>query len=102
MNQLKQGDLALIVGAFGMTQNIGKECHLVQFVQTDEVFIAPNGDKCQHGDVPAWIVCGEGLCTSFEVGDIEHGNWAVCAPKHLMPLRGDFAPEQQKSREMAT
>jgi len=43
----------------------------------------PNGE-------PAWVVTG--------TNDVPKG--AICLEKHLMPLRGDFKPEQQQSREV--
>ncbi|UOF22020.1 hypothetical protein [Pseudomonas syringae] len=98
-NQFKPGDLALIVGAFSMVENIGKQCELIQLVQLDEIYTAPNGLKYQHADVPVWIVRGEGLCRWFEDGTVEQSDWGLCAPVHLMPLRDDFIPEQQKADE---
>ena len=99
-HQFKSGDLALIVGAFTMVQNIGKQCELVQFIQPEEIYVAPNGITYQHADVPVWIVRGDGLYRWFEDETIDQGDWGLCAPQHLIPLRGDFAPEQQKSKEV--
>jgi len=98
-NQFKAGDLAMIVGANLLIQNIGKSCRLVQLVRMDEIYVAPNGVKYQHGDVPCWVVLGDGVCSWHEDGSVHQADWGLCEPRHLMPLRGDFAPEQQKTKE---
>jgi hypothetical protein len=74
MSQFKPGDLALIIGTTGRRPElIGTTVELM--------FSFSN----IHGDLWAWRD-GEKLeCTQ---------------EKHLMPLRGDFQPEQQKSREV--
>ncbi|MGR6476209.1 hypothetical protein ACUZXZ_10645 [Pseudomonas juntendi] len=84
---LKTGDLALIIGAFSVTENIGRSVELVEFVP-------PFGSVfCQDGyfdaDAPGlWIVTGEGLVRNAEGGKVI-SNLAGCDPQHLRPLRGD-------------
>ena len=99
-NQFKPGDLALIVGANSMFQNIGKACELIQLVEMGELYTAPNGVLYQHADSACWVVTGDGLCRWFEDGSIEQSDWGLCEPRHLRSLRGDFQPERQKSREV--
>jgi hypothetical protein len=94
-HEFKPSDPALIIGAFSLTQNIGKQCELIQFVQTDEIYTAPNGITYQHADVPSWIVRGEGMCQWFDDGTVQQSDWGVCAPQHLMPIRGDENPDAQ-------
>jgi hypothetical protein len=101
MNRLfKVGDLALIVGANSMVQNIGKSCELIQLVQRDGIYVAPNGVTYQHVDGDCWIVTGDGLCRWFDDNSVEQGDWGLCEPRHLRPLSGDFAPDKTKSREL--
>ena len=99
-HQFEPGEPAMIVGANLLSMNIGKSCELVQLVFLDEIYIAPNGLKYQHGDVPCWVVLGDGVCSWHEDGSIHQGDWGLCEPRHLMPLRGDFAPEQTRSSEV--
>lgn len=75
MSQFKPGDLALIVGSSGRRPEvIGRTIQLVEMVE------------CRGG--PGWMWM-DGSLQEFTI------------EKHLMPLRGDFTPEQQKSREVA-
>ncbi|KTT56420.1 hypothetical protein NS337_03550 [Pseudomonas oryzihabitans] len=97
-HNFKPGDLAMIVGAFSVTQNIGMACELVEHLEPEQVsqWRDQDGYRQQNGDTgPAWIVIGEGLA-SWCGGD----GWCLVDSKHLMPLRGDFAPERQKSQEV--
>ncbi|POF89656.1 hypothetical protein [Pseudomonas putida] len=100
-HQFKPGDLALIINSAAQ-QNIGKTVRLVEF-------IAANGDSFMHEgvrftprQVATWIV--ETLDGSKTlVGGYIQRNIMVssgpCRQEWLMPLRGDFAPEQQKAKE---
>lgn len=100
-NQFKAGDLALIVGANTMIKNIGKSCELVQLVERDGFYVAPNGVLYQHAGDHCWLVTGDGLCRWFDDGSIEQSDWGLCEQRHLRPLRGDFAPDLQKSSEVS-
>ncbi|AVQ10298.1 putative ATPase [Myoviridae environmental samples] len=93
-HQFKAGDLALIVGANLLEQNIGRQCELVQLVIDGEIYDAPDGKRYQHGDVTCWVVTGEGICSWYEDGGIHQSDWGVCEPRHLMPLKGDQSPAQ--------
>jgi hypothetical protein len=98
-HNFKPGDLALIVGAHTTADNIGKVCELIEFLIPEQVsnWRAPeDGMRIKNGDVgPAWVVVGEGLLSWCE----QYG-WSLVDPAHLMPLRAEYAPEQQKSREV--
>ncbi|MBT9570883.1 MAG: hypothetical protein IV106_07195 [Pseudomonas umsongensis] len=98
-HQFKPGDQAMIVGANSLTQNIGKQCELRQFIVKGDLYIAPNGETYRHDDVPCWVVAGEGL---YWVADAEpmQGDFGVHEPRHLMPLYGNTNPEQQKALEV--
>jgi hypothetical protein len=99
-NQFRPSDLALIVGANSMFQNIGKACELVQLVVPGERYTAPNGITYEHADPACWVVTGDGLCRWYEDGTVEQSDWGLCEPRHLRPLGGDFQPDRQKSREV--
>ena len=97
-HQLKQGDSALIVGAFSVTENIGRSVELAAFVPPFGSIFWEDGyfDAGANG---LWIVTGEDLVRNTEDGKVI-STLAGCAPQHLRPLRGDFAPERQKSLEV--
>lgn len=98
-NQFKAGDLAMIVGANSLTQNIGKQCQLREFVVSGDCYVAPNGVVYRHDDVPCWTLVGDGLVAVVE-GEVVQLGFGIHEPRHLMPLRDDFAPERQNSREV--
>jgi len=95
-HQFKAGDMAMIVGANSLTQNIGKQCQLREFVVSGDCYVAPNGMVYQHDDVPCWTLVGDGLVAVVE-GEIVQLGFGVHEPRHLMPLSDDFAPTEQKS-----
>lgn len=99
-HNFKPGDLALIVGAHNYPGNIGKTCELVEFLLPLAVseWIDPEDSRPvkNASGFPCWLVVGDGLDSG-----VENTRGACLAlPSHLMPLRGDFTPEQQKSREV--
>lgn len=103
MSQFKSGDMALIVGSrLGISPNIGKAVELIQTVMPGESFTTPDGFKLASGaDYPTWMVSGEGLM-ALTISDrrVSCGGVCLIQERYLMPLRGDFQPEQQKSREV--
>ena len=86
----KAGDLALIVGAFSVTENIGRSVELVEFVPPFcSVF-------CQDGYFDAdssglWIVMAENLVRNAEGGEVI-SNLAGILSGHLKPLEANTAP----------
>jgi hypothetical protein len=97
-HQFKPGDLALIVGACSMPENVGKICELVEMLAAEQIsaWIDPtDGCRVQNGDdEPGWLVIGDGILSAN--GEPGH---VLALPRHLMPLRDDFAPVQQKAKE---
>ncbi|QVI77395.1 hypothetical protein [Pseudomonas syringae] len=95
-NQFKSGDLALIVGAHMTPDNVGKVCELLEFLAQEQISTwrePHHGMVIQNGDVhAAWVVIGAGLASCFGLS-----GWALVDQTHLMPLRDDFVPEQQKA-----
>lgn len=98
-NQFKAGDLAVIVGANSLTQNIGKHCELRRFIVKGDMYIAPNGEVYQHDDVPCWVVTGEGLFWVAD-GDPVQGDFGVHEPRHLMRLRDGFTTSPERAQEV--
>ncbi|MFR0673144.1 hypothetical protein ACLUUI_05855 [Enterobacterales bacterium AW_CKDN230030176-1A_HGKHYDSX7] len=98
-HQFKPGDLAMIVGACSVPENIGKVCELVELLAPEQIseWIDPrDGCSVQNGDDEAgWLVIGEDILSAN--GEAGH---VLAMPRHLMPLRGDYAPEQLKAREV--
>lgn len=96
MSQFKPGDLALVV-ASKSGLNIGK------VVTLDRMFRA--GEQIELDGISlncvsdGWLVSGD-LLASTNNG-IKKTKQHGFRTKNLMPLRGDFAPEQQKSREVS-
>lgn len=82
-HQFKAGDLALVIaGIF-----CGEVVEVMGWVTPGQIVESRKGDLFQltAGSDSGWHVCSR-------------GNEGIKAPHHLMPLRGDFAPEQQKTQ----
>jgi hypothetical protein len=97
MSKFKAGDLALVVGCVRNPKNIGKAVELLEEVWPGEGFTDPSGSfriAEPVGDRPFWLAASDDLVS------IEGKPWGLFEESHLMPLRGDFQPEQQKSREV--
>lgn len=88
MSQFKPGDLALTLvdrcGLPAMTQ-----VEVVQFVEPGKALTMINGRSARFS-YPTWR-CATALIPYADV---------MYRAKELMPLRGNFQPEQQKSREV--
>lgn len=98
MSQFKPGDPAIIIGYTTSPTNLGKSCELVAFLSPGErIDFAVNGfGGVRHiGDRAGWFVVGDALVSTSG----SHG-YTIVLEKNLMPLRGDFQPEQQKSQEV--
>lgn len=96
-HQFKPGDLAIIVGANSLTQNIGKQCQLREFVTRGDWYVAPNGKVYRHDDVPCWTLIGDGLVAVVEDEVVDLG-FGIHEPRHLMPLVDDFTSAGQKAK----
>lgn len=101
MSQFKPGDLALIVNSRTVAGEllIGKCVELVMRIAAGEkVFF--DGMYWRPLDADGWIVSGDSLLMVKHDGSVVQNQFCMFAEKNLIPLRGDFAPEQQKSREV--
>ncbi|MCE0464882.1 hypothetical protein [Pseudomonas uvaldensis] len=100
-HNFKSGDLALILNS-GSPENIGKTVRLVEFIAAHSEGFMWEGVIFSSIEVDAWIV--ETLDGSKTlIGGYIQRNIMVssgpCRQSWLMPLRGDFEPEQQKAKE---
>ncbi len=96
-NQFKPGDLALVVGCHRLPTLIGSVVELFAKPDAGGLALTPDGSLAAfEGDSAAWIVLKDGhVSINGDVG------WALVSEIHLMPLRGDFQPERQQSREVS-
>lgn len=97
----KPGDLALIVGCFSSPVNIGKCVELVIAVQPGEMTKFNNETWFNDASEVSWIVHGEFLKTRKLNGSYTDSQFALTCGSYLMPLHGDFQPEQQMNKEAA-
>lgn len=86
-HNFKPGDLALVIAG----GHLGEVAELVRFVLPGEVVVSPTTGKEYQFRPAAGI--GGWLCGFKYMHAIKHEH-------NLMPLRGEFEPEQQKSREL--
>lgn len=88
-NQFKPGDLAIVIRA--VRESLLGRCVEVLDTLIDEAEEYSYRGHCFKGDADgspsAFIDFGGGIIAFFD-------------QKNLMPLRGDFQPEQQKSMEV--
>lgn len=85
-HNFKPGDLALVISGGRM----GETAELVRFVLPGDVVVSPAAGKVYEFRPAAGV--GGWLCKFSFMHAIKH-------EKNLMPLRGDFQPEEQKAKE---
>ncbi|VVQ29743.1 hypothetical protein PS943_01472 [Pseudomonas fluorescens] len=98
-HQFKPGDLAIIVKE-DHPENVGRVVELQFFVADGQRYKNPDGNYAVNASgVDVWIVTGDSIYHRSEGTDWHVAGWTQKADFNLMPLRGDFAPEQQKAKE---
>ena len=85
-NNFKPGDLALVIAG----GHSGETAELIRYVEPGDVVVSPTSGKSYQFRPSAGV--GGWLCSFRDCLAIKH-------EMNLMPLRGDFAPEQQKAKE---
>lgn len=84
-HQFKPGDMALVISG----NLLGESVEVIDWVNAGEEFNTPDGRKFRLSD--------KSSTGAYQVLGRDWG--ALKPPASLMPLRGDFAPEQQKAKE---
>ena len=64
--------------------------------QVELVVFLSKGQKAEEPDGDHWTAPHDGWVVEREAGK----GYGFFAPSQLLPLRGDFAPERQKSQEV--
>nr|WP_319527782.1 hypothetical protein [Pseudomonas laurentiana] len=100
-HQFKSGDLALIAGSrTGASPNIGRAVELVIKLVPGQSFTTPSGREAKNvSGYEAWAVHADGATAVGEGGRVDVGGIFLIQERFLIPLRGDFEPEQQKAKE---
>uniref|UniRef100_A0AAU6W455 ATPase n=4 Tax=unclassified bacterial viruses TaxID=12333 RepID=A0AAU6W455_9VIRU len=85
-HQFKPGDPALVIAG---NTFLGCQVEVMSWVNPGDEITGPDGGEWRlnpQSPSGGWLVeCSGGYCVKY--------------PKSLMPLRGDFSPEQQKAQE---
>ncbi|MGC3515710.1 hypothetical protein ACPTJI_13140 [Pseudomonas aeruginosa] len=98
MSKFKAGDLAMVIKA-NHEENLGKIVTLLQST-SEEVIDCGRGAKTSNPNrLLCWVIQHEGLVTTTAFGFERLVTVGACPESWLMPLRGDFQPEQQKAKE---
>ncbi|QIE89472.1 hypothetical protein [Pseudomonas nitroreducens] len=87
MSQLKPGDIALVVGGDLL---LGCEVELIKWVEPGRTWAVIRG--VEYFLDPTEPAGGWHVRNATDTG--------IKDPRHLMPLRGNFQPEQQSVREV--
>jgi hypothetical protein len=103
-HQFKPGDLALIIGSSrGTSPNIGMAVELVEKVAHQSEICIPDGRKMLNRGPDSWLVSAQGLVAQLLSGDrVDLGGITLVEERHLVPLRGAFTPQQQKSKAVSS
>ncbi|MFW3166298.1 hypothetical protein WBQ28_17600 [Pseudomonas syringae pv. syringae] len=95
-NQFKPGDLAILKTSEA-EHLVGSVVELIEYVGSDEHLVHDGARYSNRaGDRFWWVKICSGQKYLTVRGLVSEG---FCAEKRLIPLRGDFAPEQQKAKE---
>lgn len=97
MHEFKPGDLALVVGYHNSPLLLGNVVTLGDRGQCGVPFQRPDGLGMVTINRTGffWSATGESV-SALGFGQA----WVLIDEKHLMPLRGDFATERQKSQKV--
>lgn len=95
-HQFKPGDLALVI----RHENTGRAVTLIRQYLGPATFRNEHGYQVIPPGIVAWEIEADSLITTRTASGrvVFVGNLAI-GEKCLVPLRGDFEPEQQKAKE---
>ncbi|OSN39543.1 hypothetical protein [Pseudomonas syringae] len=97
-HQFKPGDLALIVDRRARETNVGRVVRLVESMGFPDTYQWEGITYINPRASQVWVIEVEGSPLETRFGGLVTRG-PICEYK-LMPLRGDFAPEQQKAKEV--
>lgn len=96
---LEPGGLAMIIGAYTLTENIGKAGKLLRMVSDGDIYEAPNGKRYMHEGAPCWILGGDELLWINTSDEVSSG-FALHIPSHLMPIHPEEDPLEVKEADL--
>lgn len=102
MHNFKPGDLAVILRG-GNPANAGKCVELVRLIADGDFYEDPTGKLAgrifNNAGVSVWLVVGD--VSDQLTGGKSYSGFTQKAEENLMPLRGDFKPEEDDLAEYA-
>ena len=98
MSKFKAGDFALIVKGSASSINVGRTVRLIECLGAPAIYDWDGRQYKNTRRVAIWVIEVDGKPLVDRFGGYQTKG-PICEDK-LMPLRGDFQPEQQKSREV--
>lgn len=100
MSKFKAGDLAMIVSSLS-PENVGRVVELVRRVSGESIVLT-DGSTAKVSASICWEITGESLiATSAFYPEGIPVRYAVIEERKLMPLRGDFQPEEERETELS-
>lgn len=100
MNNFKPGDLALVIKA-NNPENVGRVVELIRYDDSELIDHAPDGPfKTRNPErLPCFVSRGRFVASDL-FGTKTSAEVCAVPVAWLIPLRGDFQPERQQSREV--
>lgn len=97
MSKFKAGDIAIVIG----NRNFGRCVELVaRYVGPCRVEVKGNRWVAVPDGITAWLVAADAMEGELTKSKrVVKTDEAVCRESKLIPLKGDFQPDQQKSME---
>lgn len=90
MSKFKVGDMAIVIGANYIAENIGKVVELSAFVSDGDLYAGPNGSLYRHSDIPCWVVRGDDV--QFRTDEGTFFGFGLHEERHLMRIEPDSIP----------
>ncbi len=99
IHQFKPGDLAILKSS-DAPQLVGATVELIDYLGTEPGRYGPFQIENPKGKRLWWVRICSGQEVRFPSGETTGCDEGACAEARLIPLRGEFTPEQSKSREV--
>lgn len=94
MSKLEPGMLALVIGFSSFPDNVGKIVTTDRYSKTGD----PGVGSAIYGGTGAWLVKGDKLALNHGARKVI-GDFAFINPKHLLPIRPEADPLDQKQQQ---